>query len=291
MNNKGFNPLFLSALDILTGALGVFIVLNFLNTRTPANPPTKAMAEVEKSKKETPPPPARNNNLPGNGQRYQSPTYAASEPGTRQQPGAVTPPPTPANPATSQPEAPKPETESDQPTAASKDPVAVDLMKQTRGAVAILLQQADASKTSVEMMLRQGGRTWKPTRSSKYQDEIFQYDRRLGYFFQPNVTPGNYEVLVRAKRSARGSMPFSLYGKMILANQKAQTYNFGTFAAPGGDEWISAGTVTIGSGGLTFTPRLNKVDPSAVTPSADNSPTPSAPPAEKATKKRSGKWG
>lgn len=45
MTNKGLNLLFVSALDILTGTLGVFIILNFLNTRLysvpplPVNPP------------------------------------------------------------------------------------------------------------------------------------------------------------------------------------------------------------------------------------------------------------
>ncbi|MEO6038718.1 MAG: hypothetical protein ABIQ93_09915, partial [Saprospiraceae bacterium] len=45
MTNKGINPLYVSALDVLIGTLGVFIVLNFLHSRllnalppTPQNP-------------------------------------------------------------------------------------------------------------------------------------------------------------------------------------------------------------------------------------------------------------
>ncbi|MBK8195476.1 MAG: hypothetical protein IPK76_20520 [Lewinellaceae bacterium] len=54
MTNKAFNPLFVSALDILTGALGVFIILNFLHTRlsgvppVPVAPPGKGGLEQKK---------------------------------------------------------------------------------------------------------------------------------------------------------------------------------------------------------------------------------------------------
>ena len=56
MTNKSFNPLFVSALDILTGALGVFIILNFLNTRltgtTPPAPQPVAAVETKTPKPE-----------------------------------------------------------------------------------------------------------------------------------------------------------------------------------------------------------------------------------------------
>ncbi len=52
MTNKGINPLYVSALDVLIGTLGVFIVLNFLHSRLlNANPPATQTPLIVKTEK------------------------------------------------------------------------------------------------------------------------------------------------------------------------------------------------------------------------------------------------
>ncbi len=288
MTNKGFNPLFVSALDILTGALGVFIILNFLNTKligvppVPANPPALAK-KTETGKLEN------GHSKPADTRGW----WRKPTPAQPQSPRPVTPvtqtpqnPPTPENTGNQQPAPPTP----------PQDPVAVDLMKQTKGAVVILLQQSDQAKASVEFMLRQGNKTWKPTRASKYQNSDFQYEKALTYFFQTEIQPGTYEVLVRVKKGQRnaGSKPFSLYGKIIPPGQKTITYSFGTFAANGSDsDWIPAGYLKISGNSLNYQSKLPAAPKTESIPAA-TAPQPGqktgAPPASKPSGK-TGKWG
>ncbi|MBK7937417.1 MAG: hypothetical protein IPJ82_10155 [Lewinellaceae bacterium] len=250
MTHKGINPLFISALDILLNTLGVFIILNFLNTRlagvppVPVNPPVKEQKAAPKKQAEVSKPrswwskPAEPQAGRTSGNRPVEPYVQSPKPN---QPTAD---PKPDNP---QP------TSTNKPASTPQDPVAVDLMKQTKGAVTILLQQADQSKTSVEFMLRQGNRTWKPGRASKFQDNGFQYEKSLGYFYQAEIQPGTYEVLVRVKRGQKseGRKSFGMFGKIIPTGQKTQTYSFGTFAVDGSaGDWVSAGTFTIQPSGL-----------------------------------------
>ncbi|MBK8195475.1 MAG: hypothetical protein IPK76_20515 [Lewinellaceae bacterium] len=159
----------------------------------------------------------------------------------------------------------------------------------------ILLQQTDQAKASVEFMLRQGNRSWKPTRASKYQNNEFQYEKNLTYFYQNEIQPGMYEVLVRVKKGQRGggSKPFSLYGKMIPPGQKTQTYSFGNFTVSGSD-WVPAGYFRINAANLEYQSRL----PAAVKPEnnpASTDPQPASQPAPQPVRKpsggRSGKWG
>ncbi|MCC6462556.1 MAG: hypothetical protein IT260_18960 [Saprospiraceae bacterium] len=284
MTNKSIDPLFVSALDILTGALGVFIILNFLNTRLTGTTPPQPIAQVEQKAEK----PERKNT--------ESRTYRpATEPRRSSPEPRTTPSPAQPTPATPTPQ-PKPTPEitptpaPPQPPTPPQDPVAVDLMKQTKGVVTLLLQQEGKAKQSVEFMLRQGSQTWKPSRSSKYQNNEFKYEKSLVYFYQENIAPGNYEVLVRVKRSDRngGSQPFGLFGKIIPPGQKAQTQHFGTYAA-GGTDWISAGTFTVTPTGISF---KSSLPPASAVPSAEpaGSNTPAAP-APKTKPKKTGKWG
>ena len=282
MTNKGFNPLFVSALDILTGALGVFIILNFLNTRLTgvAPEPVKPIAATTGKTESPKPEPVKTG--PGGWWRKPQPV----------QPEVPEPKPQP------QRSEPQPETTTINTPASPtlpQDPVAVDLLKQTKGAVVILLQQANQSKASVEFMLRQGSRTWKPTRASKYQNNDFQYEKSLTYFYQNEIQPGTYEVLVRVKKGQRsgGAKPFSLYGKLIPPGQQTKTYTFGRFATSGsGSDWVPAGYLKISAGDLNYQSKLPAVkeenDPASAEPKTQqqSTPAPSKPSGGKA-----GKWG
>lgn len=290
MTNKGFNPLFVSALDILTGALGVFIILNFLNTRLMGVPPTPVNPPGLEKKTEQGKTQASNKPRPADEPRAWWRKPQPSEPVKPQVPPQTSTP-------TPKPETPQPTTSNQQPTTNNQqpsDPVTVDLMKQTKGAVVILLQQADQSKQSVEFMLRQGNRTWKPGRASKFQDNGFHYEKALTYFYQTEIELGTYEVLVRVKKGQKsaGSKPFSLYGKIVPPGQKAQTYNFGTFSMNGAaSDWISAGTFRVSAGGLQYQSRLpaatkTETDPATNTPPTATKPVPATKPSG-----RNGKWG
>lgn len=289
MTNKGLNPLFVSALDILTGTLGVFIILNFLNTRLYSVPPLPVNPPAAEKKTEQGKTQASNKPRAADKSRawWRKPTQPQqttqpSSPNRSQQPATND-----QQPATSNP---KPATPNPQP----QDPVAVDLMKQTKGAVVILLQQADQSKQPVEFMLRQGNRSWKPSRVSKFQDNGFRYEKTLAYFYQTEIEPGTYEVLVKVKKGQKsaGQKPFSLYGKLVPPGQKAQTYSFGSFAVNGSaGDWTPAGTFKVSAAGLQYHSRL----PAAA--KTENEPVPTTPPTATkpapATKPsgRAGKWG
>ena len=279
MSNKSINPMFISALDILTGALGVFIILNFLNTRMSTNnPPPKPepiAAKVEKPVKPEIKKPQR--------REY---TYSKPRPAPKPAPAPVEKPqPAPA----AKPVKPDQPAQPVQPPAPPQDPVAVDLMKQTKGDVTLLLQQEGLAKQTVEFMLRQGNQTWKPSRASKYQNDEFQYEKNLNYFYQASIRPGTYEVLVRIKRrsNATSAQPFALFGKIIQPGYKSITHNFGTYALSGSDDWVRAGTFTVLSNTISFK--------SALPPATATSPTDEQPnvPAEapKPEPKKVGKWG
>lgn len=284
MTNKSIDPLFISALDILTGALGVFIILNFLNTRLSGTTPPQPIAQVEQKTEK----PERKNPEPRTYRPAAEPRRSSPEPRSNPSPAQ----PTPTTPAPQPKPTPEitPTPTPPQPPTPPQDPVAVDLMKQTKGVVTLLLQQEGKAKQSVEFMLRQGSQTWKPSRSSKYQNNEFKYEKSLVYFYQENIAPGNYEVLVRVKRSDRngGSQPFGLFGKIIPPGQKAQTQHFGTYAA-GSADWISAGTFTVTPTGVSF---KSSLPPASAVPSAEpttnNTP---ATPAPKNKPKKTGKWG
>jgi len=287
MTNKGINPLYVSALDVLIGTLGVFIVLNFLQSRLVNATPAPIVATVVKpdTKQETTNAPDKPAN--GNNGSWWRRSFGAAE-----KPAPVYPPSTPNTPA------PKPVETSPQPPAPPQDPVAVDLMKQTQGAVVILLQQTDLAKNSVEMMLQQGNRTWKPSRASKYQDATFAYQKGLNYFYQKDIQPGTYDVMVRIRKGSKSAatQTFSLFGKIVPAGRRTQTYAFGRYALGGSQsDWEMAGQVVITSSGLEFRPRLPKA--SEIAPAAPDSapvadPTASPQPKPAATpKKRGGKWG
>ncbi len=289
MTNKGFNPLFVSALDILTGALGVFIILNFVHSRLIGVPPVPVNPPGMVKKEETVKPQAEAKPRPAEPRAWwRKPT----EP----QPTQPQSPVQPQQPATAKPdiENQQPTTSNQQPTQTS-EPVTVDLLKQTKGAVVILLQQADQAKQPVEFMLRQGNRTWKPTRASKYQNSEFQYEKALTYFYQSEIQPGSYEVLVRVKKSQKsaGNKAFSLYGKLVPPGQKAQTFTFGNFAVNGAaGDWVSAGIFKITASGLTYQSRLpaaakTEPQPESTTPTATK---PESKPASKPSG-RAGKWG
>lgn len=292
MTNKGINPLYVSALDVLIGTLGVFIVLNFLHSRLlNAMPPTPQNPLAQNAKPGTgaiaKPAPAKP--LNGNNGSWWRRTFGSAE---KPQPVNPTPPPEPK---------PQPQpVETGNPTpSAPQEPVAVDLMKQTQGAVVILLQQTDRSKNSVEMMLQQGSRTWKPSRASKYQDATFAYQKGLNYFYQKEIQPGTYQVMVRIRRGSKSavSQPFALYGKIVPGGRTSQTYSFGRYAIGGTqDDWQAAGQLVVSPNSLQFQPRLSKVTETAPT-QAGNDPSPKsttpAPstPTPIAPKKRGGKWG
>lgn len=289
MTNKGFNPLFVSALDILTGALGVFIILNFLNTRLIGVPPVPVNPPGLVKKSETGKPQAEVRPRPAEPRAWwRKPTEPQP-----QQPQTPARPQQPQTDHPQQPVANNPQSTTGNQPSAPQDPVAVDLMKQTKGAVVILLQQADQSKQPVEFMLRQGNRTWKPGRASKFQDNGFSYEKALAYFYQKEIEPGTYEVLVRVKRGQKsaGHKPFSLYGKLVAPGQKAQTYTFGTFAVNGSaGDWVSAGSFRVSASGLSYQSRLpaaskTETEPANPTPPTATKPTP------KPSGGRSGKWG
>jgi hypothetical protein len=305
MSNKGFNPLFLSALDILTGALGVFIILNFLNARlagVPPTPPPPKVAEAKPDPKKPAVKPATEKPQPETTYRpWWRKQNETPEPEQKTKPEKTEPQEKPAT--TVQTEKPVP-TEERIPTP-PQDPVAVDLMKQTQGAVVLLLQQPDKAKAAVEFMLKQGSRTWKPTRASKYQDNVFQFQRGLNYFYQTEIQPGTYEVLVKVRRGERGAaaQTIGFFGKLVPPGQKSRTYNFGNFDLNGAQsDWTSAGYFQVSNSGLIFQSRLPKASekpvaqeakpeqvPASTTPTATK--TEPTVPAPKPTKGRSGKWG
>jgi len=287
MTNKGINPLYVSALDVLIGTLGVFIVLNFLQSRLVNAVQVAAQAPIAATAKKTETTPQPSKPVNGNNGSWWRRTFGAAEkPATASQPSS---PNTPA---------PKPVETSPQPPSPPQDPVAVDLMKQTQGAVVILLQQTDLAKNSVEMMLQQGNRTWKPSRASKYQDATFAYQKGLNYFYQKDIQPGTYDVMVRIRKGSKSavSQAFSLFGKIVPAGRRTQTYAFGRYALGGSQsDWEMAGQVVITSSGLEFRPRLPKASETAPAspdsaPVAEPTGSPTAKPAA-TPKKRGGKWG
>ncbi|TNE66565.1 MAG: hypothetical protein EP344_02385 [Bacteroidetes bacterium] len=280
MMNKSFNPMFVSALDILTGALGVFIILNFLNTRlagtTPPAPPVEIAAREDKPDKPLATTPDKRE-YRNNGRR-----------GTEKYKPVPSQQPAPATPAPAKPEPEAPKVEKPLPPSPPQDPVAVDLMKQTKGDVTLLLQQEGLGKQTVEFMLKQGNMTWKPSRASKYQNNEFQYERSLNYFYQLEIAPGTYEVWTRVKKRSRitGSQPFSLYGKIIQPGYQTLTHNFGTFAVSEGSDWVRAGTFTVTSSEIKY--KSNLPEAKAEQPTA----APDKPePAPETKPKRTGKWG
>lgn len=293
-NHKSVNPMFLSALDILTGALGVFIVLNFLNTRmngtgphTPT-PPVAQQTEEKKEKEKTQPYKPTPQRRPQAEQRPAPPQKPAPVVAEKPQP----------KPETTAPE-PKPAPAEPLPPTPPQDPVAVDLMKQTKGDVTILLQQEGVAKQSVEFMLKQGSQVWKPGRAGKYQTDDFQYEKSLNYFYQASIKPGRYEVWVRVKKrtNASGQQPFALYGKIVQPGYRSITHNFGAFATSS-TEWVLAGTLTILHNALNYQsvlPAATAVKPTDdAAPASPTSPAPATPAPVNAPRpepKRSGKWG
>ncbi len=301
MNNKGFNPLFVSALDILTGALGVFIILNFLRQNNPPPTPLQPPALAQNG---TPAEKATPNAREGKGDyRYTRPPAPKPQPSnplssnplpSNPNPQTGSTPTTSQNtPATTPPSVPNPNPVTPQPQSAPQDPIAVDLMRSTQGSVVLLLQQYGQAKNSVEFMIRQGNRTWKPTRASKYQDNVFAYNKALNYFYQTELQPGTYEVLVRSKRGTKssGNQNFALYGK-LAGGGKSQSYSFGNYGFNGtGNDWTSAGTFRVSSTTLDYSSRISKAA-EANTPQNDApAPAPSKPAREAPQSGRNGKWG
>ena len=295
MKNKGIDPIFVSALDILTGALGAFIVLNFLQARQPRLPEqaqatAKEIAAEQKQKTNDSKASADRNGQ--NDYRYDQ-RYRQG--GAYEKPYEQAPSQAPNTPQTTETPNPTPNVATQEERAPSQDPVAVDLLKQTKGAMAFLLQQADQSKSTVEYMIRQGSREWKAGRATKYQDEVFQYQKGINYFYQNTVQPGSYEIMVRVKKSSRavGMQNFALFGKLIPPGQRARSYNFGSYGLhAAATDWTRAGTLTIAPSGLSFQPSLLKateVKPGAETPVV-NTPA-STPQPEAKPKKKTGKWG
>ena len=291
MTNKGINPLYVSALDVLIGTLGVFIVLNFLHSRLlnamPPLPQPPLAIQAAKTRPAAAAAAATAKPATGNNGSWWRRTFGAAGP---------PPEPTASNPT----DRPPPPVETGQPAPAPpQDPVAVDLMKQTQGAVVILLQQSDRAKNSVEMMLQQGGRTWKPSRASKYQDATFAYQKGLNYFYQKDIQPGTYSVMVRIRRGGKSAVaqPFALFGKIVPPGGRTQTYAFGHYAIGGSqDDWSVAGQLVISNAGLTFRPSLSRASehapaPPGSQPSAPPTVPPISTPAPDAPKKRGGKWG
>lgn len=282
MSNNSINPMFISALDILTGALGVFIILNFLNTRMSTNnPPPKpepVAAKVEKPVKPEVKKPQRREYVENKPRKIAKPA-----------PAPVVEKPQPVKPAQPAKPDPTPAPVAQQPPTPPQDPVAVDLMKQTKGDVTLLLQQEGLAKQTVEFMLRQGNQTWKPSRASKYQNDEFQYEKNLNYFYQASILPGTYEVLVRIKRrsNATTAQPFSLFGKIIQPGYKSITHNFGTYALSGSDDWVRAGTFTVLSNTISYKSALPPA--TAISPTDEQQNVPVQAP--KPEPKKVGKWG
>ena len=273
--------MFVSALDILTGALGVFIILNFLNTRlagtVPPVPPPEIAAKEDKPDK----PLATTRDK----REYRNNGRRGTE---RYKPVAPQKPVPKPSPVQTKPEPEKPKPVEQLPPSPPQDPVAVDLMKQTKGDVTLLMQQEGLGRQTVEFMLKQGNMTWKPSRASKYQNNQFQYEKALNYFYQLSIAPGTYEVWTRVKRRSRssGAQPFSMFGKIIQPGMRTLTHNFGTFAVNQGREWVRAGTFTVTSSSIKYKSVLPKAKPGQPTA------TPNKPTATPKTKpKRSGKWG
>jgi len=278
MTNKSFNPMFVSALDILTGALGVFIILNFLNTRLTGTVPPMPQPEIAAKEDKPEQPIARTpqqREYYNNGQRGTA-KYKPAPPQPKYEPAKVEP----------KPETPQTRPTEQHPDNPSQEPVAVDLMKQTKGDVTLLLQQEGLAKQTVEFMLKQGNMSWKPSRASKYQNELFKYEKSLNYFYQVAITPGVYEVWVRIKRRNSGIQPFALYGKIIQPGMKTTTHNFGTFAA-GSTDWVPAGTFTVLSNAISFKSALPAATPGQATDEKEVVPV--KPPAPEP--KKPGKWG
>jgi hypothetical protein len=274
----------------------VFIVLNFLHSRLlNANPP--AMQTPVIAKTETPGKKTDTATLPAKPANGNNGSWWRRSFGVSEKP----PEPVQPRPADPMPQPPRPET-SPPPPSPPQNPVAVDLMKQTQGAVVILLQQTDVAKNSVEMMLQQGSRTWKPSRASKYQDATFAYQKGLNYFYQKEMQAGTYDVMVRIRKGSKstGMQAFSLFGKAVPEGRRTQTYAFGRYGIGGSQsDWQAAGQLVVTGTGLEFRPRLQKV-PENLSPAPDNPPVadPSGSPAAPAPasspstpKKRSGKWG
>lgn len=286
MTNKGFNPLFISAIDILLNTLGVFIILNFLNARLAGAPTVPVAQQGKEQKAELKKPVAAVKPRPAEPRAWwrKPPPDEPAKQQTPQQPGT----------ANQQPDTTK--TTPGIPASQPQDPVAVDLMRQTKGAVVILLQQADQAKVSVEFMLRQGNKTWKPTRASKYQNSEFQYEKALTYFYQTEIQPGVYEVLVRVKKGQKNAAqkPFGLYGKIIPPGQRTQTYAFGNFTMNGAtSDWVPAGTFRVRASGLEYQSRLpaaTKVEAGTENTTPPTATKPSSEPARKPSG-RGGKWG
>ncbi len=275
MTSKSINPMFISAMDILTGALGVFIIMNFLNTRMSTNnPPPKPEPVAAKVEKPVIKPEVK---------KPQRREYARAKP----KPAQPAQPVKPAQPA--QPSKPDPSPAQQLPPAPPQEPVAVDLMKQTKGDVTLLLQQEGLAKQTVEFMLRQGNKAWKPSRSSKYQNDEFQYEKNLNYFYQASIQPGTYEVLVRIKRRSNTGtgQPFSLYGKIIQPGYKSITHNFGTYSVSGSDDWVRAGSFTVLSNAVSFKSALPPATATSPTDEKPNTPVQ----APKPEPKKVGKWG
>lgn len=278
--SKTIDPIFISAMDVLIGILGVFIILNFLNSRLAGNPELPPPPVASKADK-TPRPEKPAKRETGASERRWAPSQRpAPAPAAAPAPVAAAPLP--------KPETAKPAPAENLPPSPPQDPVAVDLMKQTKGAVTLLLQQEGQAKQTVEFMLRQGAKTWKPSRASKYQNSEFRYDKGLSYFYQDEIQAGTYEVLVRVKRGNRnaGSQPFAVFGKIIPPGQKTQTHNFGTFTANSTD-WISAGSFTIGANSLSFKSTL----PPASANRPVEEPVNAQPESPKVKPKKAGKWG
>jgi hypothetical protein len=309
MTNKSFNFLYISAIDVLIGTLGIFIILNFLNSRLAGVPPTEPQPIASAAKPgttttttpTTPPKPT--------GQGWFRSMWRPSDHHVQQPQQPQQRPVQSGRPVSPQDTVVPKSTlggGSQSSSSSSSVPVAVDLMKSTKGAVSFLIQQADRSKSSVEMMLRQGSRTWKPTRSSKYQNETWGYERRLTYYFQDAVQPGTYEVLVRVKRASRGdgAQRFALYGKVIPPGGRTQTFSFGSYSV-NADDWVPAGTLTVSSSNLNYQSRLSTAAPapepsgnsndggltdnSSTRPSTTTTPT-SRPATRPTPKKGGGKW-
>lgn len=293
MTNKGFNPLFISALDILLNTLGVFIILNFLNARLAGAPPVPVAPPGKEQKAEQKKPLAEAKPRPAEPRAWWRKPPPDEPVRPQIPPSKTSPAQKPENAGSSSTAENSPQTTQPQIPNTPQDPVAVDLMRQTKGAVVILLQQADQSKASVELMLRQGNQTWKPSRASKYQNSEFQYEKALTYFYQTDIHPGTYEVLVRVKKGQKSAerKPFSLYGKIIPPGQRTLTYAFGNFAVDGSNgDWVPVGTLKIGASDLQYQSRVPAATKTEVTPAAPTATKPVSEPARKPSGKN-GKWG
>ncbi|MBK8424644.1 MAG: hypothetical protein IPL27_01120 [Lewinellaceae bacterium] len=97
MTNKGINPLYVSALDVLIGTLGVFIVLNFLQSRLVNATPAAVQAPIAATAKKTETTPQPSKPANGNNGSWWRRTFGAAEkPATASQPSSPnTPAPKP----------------------------------------------------------------------------------------------------------------------------------------------------------------------------------------------------